>query len=195
MRDRDTVWTDFFLAALSFGLVIALPAINGVPGLYALLFAALGLAALLGGIWHGWFSGAQVGLGGAIWLGVLTAIGGANLALWLIAADLLGARGLVLVGWGQLAVFLLLALLVSRGFLLASGFSLPPVLLLLAAHGWKLVEGGGSVHAFGLAGFATALAGAALQAARIGLPALGLGHNALYHLMQALALTLVFFSV
>lgn len=199
MHDRETVLTDFFLVALCAGFVLALAGADGPAGLYALLFAALGVAALAGGVWHGWFPGVQAGLGGALWLGVLLAIGVANLALWLIAGEITGgttgARLFVAIGWGQLALFLGLAVFVGRGFLLASAFSLPPVLVLIAAHGWKLAGGGGLAHALGLAGFVTALVGAGLQAARVGLPALGLGHNALYHLVQALAFALVFLSV
>jgi hypothetical protein len=195
MHDRDTVLTDFFLVALCAGFVLVLVGADGLALLYALLFAALGAAALAGALWHGWFPGAQAGLGGALWLGVLLAIGVANLALWLIAGQIMDARLLAVVGWGQFVLFAGLAVFVNRGFLLASAFSLPPVLVLIAAHGWKLAEGGGPSHALGLAGFATAMAGAGLQAARIGLPAFGLGHNALYHLVQALAFTLVFLSV
>jgi len=195
MTERDTTWTDFALAALCAVFAVILLGAGGAALLYAGLFAALGAAALAGALWHGWFRGAQAGLGGALWLGVLLAIGVANLALWLIAGELMGGPFLAVIGWGQFVLFAGLAVFVNRGFLLASAFSLPPVLVLIAAHGWRMAEGGGLSHALGLAGFATALAGAGLQAARVGLPALGLGHNALYHVVQALAFTLVFLSV
>jgi len=197
VTERDTTWTDFALAALCAVFAVILLRAGGAALHYAGLFAALGAAALFGALWHGWFAGRQQGVGGALWLAVMLAIGLANTALWLIAGHVLGESGAIFsaLALAQFIAFAALVLIGKRSFLIASAFSLPPVLVLIAAHGWKLADGGGIDHAFGLAGFGTALAGAALQAARIGLPGLGLGHNALYHLVQALALTLVFFGI
>jgi hypothetical protein len=46
----------------------------------------------------------------------------------------------------------------------------------------------------GIAGLVLSFAGAAIQQAEIGLPALGVTHNALYHLVQAVALVLIFWA-
>jgi len=192
MQEPDTTWTDFALAALCAVFVVALLRAGGPALLYALLFAALGAAALLGGLWHGWVSGRRAGDG--LWLAVMLAVGLANAALWLIAGRVLGHPGpaglFPALAWGQLALFAAIALLGTRGFGLTSAFSLPPVLVLIVAHGLD----GGPGHRFALAGFSLALVAAGLQAGKVALPRLRLGHNALYHLVQAVALTLVFLS-
>jgi Family of unknown function (DUF6962) len=192
MTEPDVTLTDFALALLAGGFALALAGGGGLAGLYALLFAALAVAALAGAVWHGWFSGQQTGPGGGLWLGVMLAVGVANLALWRLAAGLLGAPVLDWIGWGQLAAFALIAVGFSRSFLLTSAFSLPPTLALL----WAFLAGLGQPgYGLGAAALTVALAGAGLQAARIGVPALRLSHNGLYHLVQALAFTLLFLAV
>jgi hypothetical protein len=131
--------------------------------------------------------------GGALWLAVMLAIGLANTALWLIAGDVTGGPGglFTVIGWGQFAAFAALVVIGYRSFLLSSAFSLPPVLVLIGIHAMQPGLG----HRLALAGFVLALVAAGLQAGRVGLARFGLGHNALYHLVQALAFTLVFASV
>ncbi|GKY87259.1 DUF6962 family protein [Sinisalibacter aestuarii] len=189
MKSPDVTLTDFALALVAAGFALALLGGGGLSGLYALLFAALAVAALAGGIWHGWFAGQQTGPGGALWLTVMLSVGLANLALWRLTGALLQTPLPGWIGWGQLVLFAALALFVSRSFLLTSAFTLPPTLALLWAFAADLAAPG---HMPGAAGLAVALAGAGLQAARIGLPALRLSHNGLYHIVQAIAFTLVF---
>lgn len=189
MHDPDVVLTDFALAALCLGFAVALAGTGEIALLYAGLFAALGLASLAGALWHGWWPGAQAGVGGALWLGVMLAVGLANLCLWLIAGGLLALPLLAVIGWVQLAIYAGLALIVTRSFLLPSGFSLPPTLLLLGIFLSDLAQPG---FALGAAALAIALIGAGLQAAKVGLPGLKLSHNGLYHVVQALAFTLLF---
>ncbi|GGD35618.1 DUF6962 family protein [Sinisalibacter lacisalsi] len=193
MTERDTTLTDFALAALCAAFAATLLQASGAALLYAGLFAALGAAALFGALWHGWFAGRQQGAGGALWLAVMLAIGLANTALWLIAGRVLDQPGglFAALAWGQFAVFAAVVLLGTRSFLLTSAFSLPPVLVLIAGHAMQP----GAGHRLALAGFVLALVAAGLQARRVGLARFGLGHNALYHLLQALAFTLVFLSV
>lgn len=180
--------TDFGLAALSFGFAAVLAGQGGVPALFAGAFAALGLAAVLGALSHGWFIDRGRGAGTAIWIATMLAMGLANAFLWLVAARMFGlaAPWGAVIAWGQFAVLAGLALFVTRNFFLASGFSLPPTLAVLA--GFAL---GGSW--LGVAGLVLAIAGAVQQALKI--PGLGLSHNALYHVIQAVAFVLVFLAV
>ena len=188
MREADVTLTDFGLAALCVGAAGALIGGGGVAALFAGLYAALGIAAFLGALSHGWFWDRTQGIGRANWLVTMLAIGMANLFLWLIAAKMFGLIapwGLAL-AFGQFVVYAGLAVFVTRSFLLSSGFSLPPTLALLAAFVWT-----GTL--LGAAGLAVALAGAVQQA--MGIRAAGLTHNALYHVIQALAFVLVFLAV
>lgn len=189
MADPDTTLTDLALAALCAGFALALIGSGGIAALYGILFAALSVAALAGGLWHGWWAHAQSGAGGALWLAVMLAVGVANLLLWLIAARIAAQPWLGWIGWGQLALYTPAALWLTRSFLLPSGFSLPPTLVLLA-----LFIAGLGTPGFGLgaAALGLALIGAGLQAAKVGVPALKLGPNGLYHVIHALALTLLF---
>jgi hypothetical protein len=192
MTRPDTTLTDLFLAVLCFGFAGALMLGGGLHGLYALLFAALGLASLFGAIWHGWFPGALQGTGKLLWLLTLIAIGGANCALWQIAGNLMGSAVLGWIAIAQLVVYLGLVFFWTQDFRLASAFSLPPTLVLLAVFALRFAATGSNGFLLGLAALVVALAGAGLQAARIGLPALGLGYNGLYHVVQAVAFTLLF---
>lgn len=188
MREPDVTLTDFGLAALCVAFAVGLGGGGGTAGLFAGLYAALGLAAFLGALAHGWFPDRSRRIGRANWLATMLAIGVANGFLWLIAARLFAVAppwGAV-VALGQLAVYAGLALLVTRSFLLSSGFSLPPTLALLAAFLW-------TGNGIGAAGLLVALAGAAQQA--LAIRGLGLTHNALYHVIQAVAFLLVFLAV
>lgn len=189
MTEPDVTLTDFGLALLCAGFALAFVGGAGLAPLYALLFASLALASLAGAFWHGWFAGQHHGPGGVLWLAVMLAVGVANLALWRLAGALIPSPALDWIGWGQLAVFSVIAIFLSRSFALTSAFSLPPTLVLLWAFATNL---GAPGTALGAAGLVTALIGATLQAARIGVPALRLSHNGLYHIMQAAAFTLVF---
>lgn len=188
MREADVTLTDFALAALCLALAALLIGDGTVAALFAGLYAALGLAAFLGALSHGWFWDRTRGIGKANWLATMLAIGGANLFLWLIAARVAGLPG----GWGlavalgQFVLYAGLAVFATRSFILSSAFSLPPTLALLAAFA-------GTGNWLGVAGLAVALAGAVQQA--VGLRALGLTHNALYHLIEALAFVLVYLAV
>lgn len=188
MREADVTLTDFGLAALCFVLAGLLIGAGAVEGLFAGLYGALGVAALLGALSHGWVWDRSQGAGKALWLVTMLVIGLANLFLWLIAARLfaLPAPWGAVLAFGQFAVYAGLALFVTRSFLLSSGFSLPPTLAVLAGF---VVTGSW----LGVLGLVLALAGAGQQAAKI--PGLGLTHNALYHVIQAVAFLLVFLGI
>lgn len=188
VREADVTLTDFGLAALCFVFAGLLLGGGEVPGLFAGLYAALGLAALLGALAHGWWWDRTRGIGQANWLVTMLAIGLANTFLWLIAARLFAlsppwGAGLA---WGLFALYAGLAVFVTRNFLLSSGFSLPPTLALLAAF----LSTGNWLGALGLV---VALLAAGLQMAKI--TGLGLSFNAFYHVVQAVAFALVFLAV
>ncbi|HCQ64251.1 MAG TPA: hypothetical protein DIU07_03330 [Rhodobacteraceae bacterium] len=188
MREADVTLTDFGLAALCFGFTGVLIGGGDIAALFAGLYAALGVAALLGALSHGWFWDRTRDIGRATWLVTMLVIGGANLFLWLISARAFAVTAPwgAVIAFGQFALYASLALFITRSFLLSSGFSLPPTLALLAGFLW-------TGNWLGATGLAVALAGAVQQAA--GIRGLGLTHNALYHVIQALAFILVYLAV
>jgi len=188
VREADVTLTDFGLAALCFGFTGVLIGGGDIAALFAGLYAALGVAALLGALSHGWFWDRTRDIGRATWLVTMLVIGGANLFLWLISARAFAVTAPwgAVIAFGQFALYASLALFITRSFLLSSGFSLPPTLALLAGFLW-------TGNWLGATGLAVALAGAVQQAAEI--RGLGLTHNALYHVIQALAFVLVYLAV
>ncbi len=199
MLEPDVTLTDIGLALLCFGFALALSARGGIAVDFALLFAALGLASLLGGIWHGWFSEGQTALAARLWLSTMLAIGLANTMLWLIAGDMLAAgRFAGVFRWiagGQLVAYVYAALFLTRSFLLPSAASLPPTVALLLAFALAASTQAPLGIWAGIAGIVVAILGAVLQRAHVGLLALRLSHNGVYHVVQALAFGLLFLSV
>lgn len=188
MREADVTLTDFGLAALCVVFAGVLLGGGTLAGLFAGLYGALGFAAFLGALAHGWWWDRTRGIGRANWLVTMLAIGLANTFLWLIVAKLVGLAppwGEVL-AWGLFALYAGLALFVTRNFLLSSGFSLPPTLALIATFLW-------TGNWLGALGLVVALLAAGLQMAKVA--GLGLSFNAFYHVVQALAFTLVFLAV
>jgi len=197
--EADVTLTDLALAVLCFGLAVTLMLRGGVAVEFALLFGALGLASLLGGLWHGWFSEADSAVSTNLWLATLLSIGLANTMLWLISGRVLASGDyLGVFRWIaalQLIAFVYAAVFVTRDFLLPSAASVPPTLVLLLAFALALAAQGPGGLWYGVAGILVAILGAVLQQTQIGLPALRLSHNGVYHVLQALAFLLLFFSV
>jgi hypothetical protein len=188
VREPDVTLTDFGLAVLCAVLAALLVGDGGVAVLFAGLYTALGLAAFLGALSHGWVWDRSHGIGRTNWLVTMLAIGVANTFLWLIAARIfaVAAPWGAVVAFGQFVLYAGLAVFVTRSFLLSSGFSLPPTLASLAGFIW-------TDNWLGAVGLVVALAGAVQQA--VGIRGLGLTHNALYHVVQAVAFVLVFLAV
>jgi len=90
MLEPDVAPTDFLLAvqcaAFSVHLFHKRDGELLVRRLYAALFGALGVSSLLGGLWHGVFSGRETALGQWVWLCVMAALALGAALLWLISA-------------------------------------------------------------------------------------------------------------
>ena len=106
---------------------------------FVALFGASALAALLGGITHGFLPDPQAPLARVIWTGTLAAIGGAAFACWAIGGLLVLSRrgaGLLAIAAGFLLVgYLAVILWVSRSFAIAVANYAPAAAFLLIAFG------------------------------------------------------------
>jgi hypothetical protein len=163
---------------------------------FAVLFASLSAAALLGGAVHGFFSdGSSLGQA-LLWPGTLISIGVASLAGWALAARLLlpdeTARQVRWLAWLQLAVFVAVVLFVTRRFWIAVATYLPAALLLGIAFAVAWSRTRERRFGWGVLGLALTFAAAALQQLGIGLHPRYFGHNALYHTLQAIGLLGIF---
>ena len=141
LMEPDVALTDYGLAIecmVLAGLIYAYGAQgNALRFRFIAFFIALGVAALIGGTFHGFF-GNQSPLGlTVLWPATLVAIGMAALALWSIGATLIfSERVAKRVFWGALfafAVYVLLILFSSQVFWLAIINYIPAATFLIVA--------------------------------------------------------------
>ena len=92
LLERDVALTDFGLTIECLALAAWLhwrTPMNPLRTWFVIFFAALGIAALLGGITHGFLNDPRSALYGLTWSATLLAIGIAAVATWTIGARLL----------------------------------------------------------------------------------------------------------
>ena len=203
MLEPDVTLTDFALAALCAGLAVSLlRRRGGDPGVrraFAALFAALALASLLGGLWHGFLSAPGSPEAPAVWTATMLALGAGASALWMVAGRLASSplrRGVLsFVALAQFVGFAAIVLFRTQSYSVVGPTMLPPVAVLIL----QLVAGYRRSHAsrllLAVAGLLLVVAASVLQRLHVSLPAAGLSANALYHLLQGSAFVMVFLAI
>lgn len=193
MHEPAVAITDFILAAecvvLAFLIARKLPAGNYRAWLLV-FFVSIAAGALFGGISHGFFPDDSPGAQ-AIWVATMLAIGVTALACWNLAAEVLSARWMPLraVALGALIGYTALVVCGFRAYRLVIINYLPAALFLLVACvlAWRRGE---SACRWAVIGLVLTFVAAGIQVMRIALPPLD--HNTLYHLVQAIALLLIY---
>lgn len=159
-------------------------------------FASIGGASLLGGTVHGFFPDTASPGHGVLWSATLLAILVTSLATWLIGAVLLlNERGATLVrslAIAQLAIFSFVVLFVRREFFIAIIAYLPATLFLLIALIAAYRSRRLPALRWGITGLTLTFVAAAIQQLHIGVHPYYFDHNALYHVIQAAALWMIF---
>jgi hypothetical protein len=147
---------------------------------------------------HGFFVGETGGIGLVLWKLSMLAIGATALAGWAVGAHLLFARDggdrLVAVASSLAAVYAAVILFVSDAFWVAVVAYLPAAVFLFAGFLRAAVRERASWGRLGAWGLALSFVAAAVQQLRIAVHPVYFNHNALYHLVQAVALALVFMA-
>jgi hypothetical protein len=163
---------------------------------FVAFFCAVGLAALLGGTDHGFLLDKTTRLRAIVWKGTLLAIGLSALAAWQAGALLIAPTPARWIRAGTVVVFIgyLFAVARSDAFLVAIVHYLPAVMFLLAVFGWRYLRGQEQHYLWGVVALLLMFVAAGVQQARIGLHPVLFNHNALYHLIQAVALLLLFYA-
>ena len=193
MKEPDVTLTDYALALECAVFCVLL--IRGGPWTQSLrrwwtfFFASVGTAALIGGTVHGFLPGNAV-----LWTATLLTLGAASLAAWMIGAHLLGLPAVRRAAIALLVIYVGVVLFVRQEFFVAIAMYLPSTLFLLVA----MVQ----VHrvtrehavAIGIWGLALTFVAAAVQQLKVGLHPVYFNHNALYHLIQFVALWLLFIA-
>ena len=163
---------------------------------WVLFFAATAAASLSAGTVHGFFADEATAGYAVLWPLSLLAIGVAALAAWAIGARLglrpALARWLVRAAFVQFAVYGVVVLVVSDDFRVAVADYLPAVLFLLVVFTALAVRHRGPAAALAAGGLALTLVAAALQQLEISLDPVYFNHNALFHVLQAVALGLLY---
>jgi hypothetical protein len=199
MTEPDVTLTDYvlFVECAAFAWLIARQpsSLVGLRRWTALFFVFTALAALFGGTVHGFFP--ETGsIGRVLWKLSLLAIGATALAAWTIGAHLLfdHHRSYLLLGFaGSLtAAYAAVIVFVTDAFWVAVAGYLPAAMFLLAVFLRAAVRGRARWARLGACGLALSLVAAAIQQFRIALHPVYFNHNALYHLVQAVALALLF---
>ncbi|MCH7824502.1 MAG: hypothetical protein IH849_06830 [Acidobacteria bacterium] len=196
LHEPAVALTDYLLA-VECGVFAALLARRGADAAWTVVFAATSAASLLGGTVHGFFPPDAEGPAiRTLWVITMLCVGVIAAALVRAGAGVGWGRerarrlnpglGMALIGYGGVVVF------VSREFVVAIAAYLPAALFMMfvfARNGWR-GRPAGVVPA--LSGIAMTIVGAAAQSASIGLHPVYFDHNALYHVVQAVALYLLF---
>jgi len=200
MTEPDVTLTDYFLAVEAALFVVLLQSRRAVPGRlktwFSLFFSSLFVAALCGGTFHGFFLAEDSVGHSALWLTTLLAIGVTAFSAWALGAELLfsrrAANWFLVAAVVPLALYAVAALAWVHDFWIALLASMPAMLFLLVALGaayrrerhWTLLAAS--------AGLACTFLAGAFQHLRVGFHPQYFNHNALSHVIQSVALLLLF---
>ena len=202
MHEPDVTRTDYALTLecglFVYWLLVHGQADNSLRLWFAVFFASIGLAALSGGTVHGYFPNADTFGHSVLWGVTLIAIGVTALCGWIIGAQLYFSDSVaVRISQGAVvlfAVYCVVVLFISRDFLAAILHYLPATLFLLVVYALVYQQGRESAILIGLIGLVLALVAAGIQHAQWSLHPVYLSYNALYHVVQALALFCIYWS-
>ncbi len=165
---------------------------------FAGLFGSLGLAALFGGTVHGFFTDPGSIGQRLLWPATLIAIGAAALAAWVLGARILlpppYARRIALTAGVAFGGYVIIVLSIAESFLIAIVNYAAAALFLLLAFLISHARASDRVRLAGIAGLVLVFVGSAIQQAGLGVHPVYFNHNALYHLVEGVALFLVFAS-
>jgi hypothetical protein len=189
MSEPTTVFTDYALAAVALALAWRLSRLRpraSAPGrFWAASFAALAVAAFVGGTWHGIPADAAPAFRYLLWSITYVAIGVADLLM------LAGATRAALPRWAGAAVLTLLTarFLAYAGLVVGSrefrfvAFEFGVTLLLLLAFALDLARRREPAAAFALAGVLLSFGGGLVVALGVSLHP-RFNHNDLFHVIQ-----------
>jgi hypothetical protein len=199
IADPDTTLTDLGLAVESAVLAWLLARREGpreaARGWWLLFFGAAGSASLLGGLYHGFFHPAQSAFADPLWAATLLCLGLPALAGWALGAPILlprRARGVTVAAAVVYVTYGGLVLASFQDFLVAVAHYLPAAVFLLIALAVAYYRRRARPLGLGLAGMVLIFVGAGLQQAGVALHPVHFDHNAVYHVVQAIALYLLY---
>lgn len=203
MTQPDVTLTDYAVALECIVFIVLLPTggvgANGLRFWFTMFLGSICAASVCGGTVHGFFLNERTVGYAILWPATLLAMGVTALAMWAIAAILLFpqwvVRWVLVIGGIQYVLYIIAVLFLNQEFWVAMIDNLPAILFLMFALGvtyhrqkhWRLL--------LAAAGPAVVLIAAALQYLRIGVDPVYFNYNALYHVLQGVAIFLLFQGV
>ena len=202
MNEPDVTLTDYALglecALFALWLLAYGQADHPLRAWFIIFFVSIGLAAFTGGTVHGYFPN-QGTLGHTLlWLTTLIAIGVTALSGWAIGAQLYFSA--TIAAWvtrGAGIVFGLYCVVVlfsTRDFFVAIVHYLPATIFLLIVYVLVYQRAQETAVLSGLLGLILTFIAAGVQQTQLSFHPVYLSHNALYHVLQAVALFLIYWS-
>jgi hypothetical protein len=198
ITEPDVALTDYLLTVECIALAVWLfvkTAARRISLLkwYLLFYVSVAIAALAGGTVHGFLSGTGGNARTVLWCFTLIAIGANALASWNLSAELLKLqerkRVLILVLSSiYFVVYSIYVAATSPGFLVAVIGYLPATLFLLYAAWRTCPTFYNKPAACGVIGMVLTIVAAIVQQTRISIHPQYFNYNALYHVIQAVAL-------
>lgn len=199
MMEPAVTLTNFILVAECWAFALALGRADDPARLlrwFALLFAALGLGALLGGLTHGFVPETRVLANRLVWSGNMLSLGLAGATIGVIAARIaLSAKNQTRIGRAILVLLLAYAALVifvTQDFLLALAAAVPPVLLLILALLGLMRRAPRPGLGLVVLGLGLNLLAGVQQQLQIAIHPVWFNHNALFHVIEMLAFWLIY---
>lgn len=189
MSEPAVTLTDFALAieCWVFAVLLLRGPAEPVRRWWSLFFATVGLAAFIGGLVHGFFPGDDT-----LWIATMLTLGVAGMAAWVLGSLLLAVPGIRVAAMVLLVIYAAVVLFVRREFLIAILMYLPATLFLLVAMITVWMRERSRPLAVGIAGLVLTFVAAAVQQLKVAVHPVFFDHNALYHLIQFVALWMIF---
>jgi hypothetical protein len=202
MTEVDVSLTDYALAAECAWFTYLLAALRGsdspIASAFIIFFVSIAVAAIAGGTVHGFFLD-ESSLGHKVlWPFTLMCLGATALGGVLVGTALLfpPATGRLIDVAGSLAYvgYMIVVLFIRRDFVVAIVGYLPSLIFLAVAFLVVYARVGKAALLIGFLGVCTMLIAAGLQQAKWGLHPRRFNHNAVYHVLQAMALWMIFIA-
>ena len=164
----------------------------------SILFCFLSASSLLGAMYHGFFPlRTETQIGWIIWIATMLSIGGAATMVWILIGVLMhkSLRWIVPGSLFLLEGYLLFLLFIDFHFWVSVAFSIPPLLALLFVFLSVGFRERSTAAVFGVISILLMFVASALQQKHVGIHPIYFNFNALYHLIQGIALALLFYSL
>lgn len=195
IAEPDVTLTDWALA-LEAGMLAVLGGRAAMPRAWVMFFGSIAAAAFLGGITHGFFAEGRGVAAAVLWRTTLLALGMTSVAAVTAGAQALrptgNARPVCQSAVVAFVVYTGVVLFLSDAFVVAVVAYVPATVFLLVVFVVVQRRMPSRAPLAGAAGIGVLWLGSWVQWRGVALPALGLSPNALYHVIEMIAVPLIY---